>query len=189
MDDLVKTVTHLEEQNANLSHRMDTLEYKVDMGNSFRYLRIEQSEGLSQLFADVEAGAAQRRGIIRTWRGKSCQGKSVRFSNDPCQRISCRQQVKSWPQRGLGRHWWPMARQLTLQTCPRWWKATQAKSGVFTVRLCIAEPSRLVFAQIKSVISWALFVQQTCRRKAENSYGVPRQGISPKSKRQKRKRQ
>lgn len=45
-----------------LFRQLDTLEYKVEMDDSY-YLRAEQSTGLTQFFADVEAGATQRKDI------------------------------------------------------------------------------------------------------------------------------
>lgn len=42
---------------------METFELRAESDNSYKYLRVEQSVGLSQLFQDIESGATPRKDI------------------------------------------------------------------------------------------------------------------------------
>ena len=136
LDEVVKRLDDHEHQLAALVPRVDRMEQRLEAAEAYRYIRVEHSATLAELWAAMENEGAPRGELRqRAEQGLNQELKTV-FGLDLDERDS-------------------IAESFNLGNMVEW--VSKAGTG-FTLRLRPGEPSRLRFQQIKESINWTLYV-------------------------------
>ena len=165
MDDHERRLRDLEQDHTGLADRVDTLELRLELETSYRFLRVEHSAALTALFQDVEQGNVEKKDIReRAGQALSREVREVLEQNLGEADLLAKSNGLS----GGRCRWAPVAeRQAVLDS----WgverhieRVSKQGSHAFSVRLQQGEPSRLCSEQVKKTLNGAFRVRETSRR-------------------------
>ena len=158
LDEFFRRLEAQEDNLAGLVPRVDRLEQRIEAAEAYRYVRVENSTTLSELWTAMEAEGAPRgelrqraeQGLnqeLKTVFGLELDEGTLKTKSD-----TLSNNKRTWPVK-VARD--TTAENFNLGNLVEW--VSKAGSG-FTLRLRPGEPSRLCFQQIKETINWTLFV-------------------------------
>ena len=157
-DDLDRRLTSLETTSTDHEHRLDTVEYRLEMETSYRFLRCENSQSLKTLFDQVEQGEVQKQ-EIRVRAGQAVTREVREIMEREVDETYYKQQSDDL---SGGRRVWPTAAarkgvldSFSLAELVEW--VTKHQSGVYSIRLKPGEPSRQMSEAVKQTINWTLY--------------------------------
>ena len=183
LDDLDKRLGEVELRQEAREQGLDRVEYRLEESQSYRYVRVEGSTSLAQLWESLEKGDKQRSGIraavetglvaelravltgIRDEDG--LQAKSLELS-------SGKKSVSTAAARDT------MLQTFSLSGLVEW--VQRDSKGAFSIRLAPGEPSRLASAAIKESINWVLYVLSKMGPKSPKLQVYPDRGPKARAK-------
>jgi hypothetical protein len=158
LDEFDRRLTAVEGQVRTHEDRMENLEYRFELETSYRYIRIENSPGLDQMFKDLAAKTMEN-SEIRERTGQVL----MREIREVLEREVDEGQLQATSQTNNARRKWhpPAVRKATLDAlnlAPLVDLCSRAGDNRYNLRMQQGEPSRVAFTAIKNVLNWALYI-------------------------------
>lgn len=151
-----KRLRTVEEEFTGLRNQLDNLELRVEMETSYRFLRVEHSPALNNLFRQVEQGEVQQG---KRWQEKFGRFWKVQSKKQPWwqKAVNCPEEdAAGQPQRNVWLCWTHGGLERHVE-----WVSKQG-THAYSVRLQQGEPSRLCTDQVRKVLNWTLYVYGKC---------------------------
>ena len=158
LDEFDRRLTAMEGQVRTHEDRMENLEYRFELETAYRYLRIENSPGLDQMFKDLAAKTMEN-AEIRERTGQVL----MREIREVLEREVEEGVLSATSQANNPRRKWhtPAARKAILDAfnmAPLVDLCSRAGDNRYNLRLQQGEPSRVAFNAVKNMLNWALYV-------------------------------
>jgi hypothetical protein len=171
----------LEEEQSSVGNRVDSLEYRVEQGEAYRFLRVEKSAALEALWVAVEANTVERKSLRSLAAEKLLAEVRAAFllpdtaeaepgAEEKRRELEAKLQEKSLAASNGRRGFPEEAERARALDCvhsllPRQlqWVKPQLRDGArihgtFQLVLEHGEDSRRITAMVKQIINWTLYV-------------------------------
>ena len=159
LDDLDRRLTQAENQLTRHNDRLDNVELRLELDQSYRFIRVEACKGLEEMFAKVETGEVSK-SDIRDVVGQTLT-REIREVLERQHDEGALQQASQT--HGNNRRKLPTAVQRKLvfdglNLCPLIEWCSKAGNSAYSVRLTPGEPSRLAHEAIRTTLNWSLYI-------------------------------
>ena len=156
LDDLDRRLTQAENRLTQHNDRLDNVELRIELDQSYRFLRVEACKGLEDMFAKVETGEVAKADI----RDVAAQ-TLTREIREVLERQHDEGELQQASQtHGNNRRKWPTSVQRKLvfdglNLCPLIEWCSKAGNNAYSVRLVPGEPSRLAYEAVRTTLNWS----------------------------------